>query len=833
MNRKALAPAPSSVINVAPNMLRTHSRTASHGGSGTYTEMRAQIRKERENEKLQRSHHPAPSASSRDLDPHPRKQIHVSAHSHSHLSLSTSDQKVGHLPTSDDDPADDVSKSYLRVLPPTSYAMSADNVSNMSATSSQISSASSNTGIVRKRSQNVSMQDQQQAQPPQSASQVSIHAMQQQQQQHHARHESASALSSLHSPIESPEQTIGIDALQAAFSAKYYELANKCKNWEKYAAKLRAQLGVLEAENRVLKEQNSQLESDNLQLQAILRREEKTRTQLQGRMSSLEDCLSQRSASTVNLSAQYRAVEMLDYDHLSIPSAPSSAEKNSDNAAAFRHTPYCSSNLHVEDRSELRPQPMPTLANGAAGIVQSTTVAQYSELDTARAQALASQGMPSLDAMQSKWDSPNHCAAVPSPARVQSAVESAFNVEGRSSRLGNRPDVQPSQVAHQRSGTVGAFGMMGPRAGSVLGAHRGHTLTSQALAQQEAIEAIARPASAQRFHGTYLESNVSTTAASIVASTGVTKAALQSKRRSTVSGDRGPSLSLAQIVKGALTASGVVAAGPSQSQSNHTSPNDKAMTSSDYLQECVEKRREAMRSSFNAQQKGMTPAHGQGAGGASRPASRAASRLSTQSGTRSRSRAGSVHDAIPVAVEDVFCNPRTFHAHSSEPSPELMTEQLAATSLDPHADIAAASQRLMPATDTQPQAVKLMTRQELSVASSPSSLMAVSPAKEQHEEHISFERKLYMRFQEELDAEEFTKFERCIQRYDFLDIPLEGNKGLITRVKRLLLVSDPDLRSKPEKLRVRQHLARDFEKMAKNFSQAQGSQQQQQQPPSS
>ncbi|TKY89429.1 hypothetical protein EX895_001960 [Sporisorium graminicola] len=238
-----------------------------------------------------------------------------------------------------------------------------------------------------------------------------------------------------------------------------------------------------------------------------------------------------------------------------------------------------------------------------------------------------------------------------------------------------------------------------------------------------------------------------------------------------------------------------------------------------------------MRSSFTAQQKGMTPSHGQA--GASRPASRAASRLSTQSGTRCRSRAGSVHDAIPVAVEDVFCNPRTFYAHSSEPSPEPLAEQLASSSLDPHADITAASQRLMAATDTQAQAVKLMTRRQLSATSSPSSLMAVSPAKEQdQQEHISFERKLYMRFQEELNAEEFTKFERCIQRYDFLDIPLEGNKGLITRVKRLLLVSDPDLRSKPEKLRVRQHLARDFEKMAKNFGQNQGTQQQQQQPSS-
>ena len=822
-NRKVLAPAPTSVTNVAQVTLRSHSR-ASHGGSGTYTEMRAQIRKEREHERLQLQRQNVsaiPSLHQREGDLQSRRQAQTESHTVSHISSSLSDQKTCQFSASEEDAAEDASadkKGYLRVLPPTSFAMSSDNVSNMSTASSQMSSSSS-TGIARKRSQTVSTQDSQQQQPHHLQQQ-----QQQQQQPQHGRQESlfgsrADLLPQIHSPIETPEQSIGIDALQAAFSAKYYELANKCKNWEKYAAKLRAQLGVLEAENRVLKEQNSQLESDNAQLQAVLRQEEKTRTQLQGRMSSLEDCLTHRSLSGGNLSAQYRAVEMLDYDHLSIPSAPSSAEKNSEGTSASRHTPYCSSNLQMEDRSELRPQPMPSLPNGT-GILQTTSVTHhYTEVDSGRNATRPSREM-SLETTQSKWDGMRPLDALQSPHLLQSESDAGAAAEGRSSRLGNRSEVSDKHVAHQRSGTVGALGMVVPRSGSVLGGHRGHALTSQALEQEDAIEAIARPASAQRFHGTYLESNVSTTAASIVASTGVTKAALQSKRRSTVSGDRGPSLSLAQIVKGALTASGVVAATSSQSTSRQTSPNDKALASSDYLQECVEKRREAMRSSFNAQQKGMTPASAQGV--PSRPVSRAASRLSTQSGTRSRSRAGSVHDAIPVAVEDIFCSQNTLKAHSTDTSPEFVTEQLAATGLDAHADITAASQRLMAATDTQP--VKLMTRKELSIASSPSSLMASSPAKDHSEEQISFERKLYMRFQEELDGDEFQKFERCIQRYDFLDIPLEGNKGLITRVKRLLLVSDPDLRSKPDKLRVRQQLARDFEKMAKNFSQAQGSQ---------
>ncbi|KAJ1034574.1 hypothetical protein NDA18_001430 [Ustilago nuda] len=855
MNRRPLVAAPSSVTNVAQATLRSHSR-ASHCGSGTYTEMRAQIRKERENEKLYRQNNNSSVASIRDVDQLSRKQAQPMTHSNSQLASNMSDQKFSQFPANDEEASEHPSahkKAYLRVLPPSSFAMSSDNISNMSTASSQISSSSS-TGVIRKRSQTVNTNDQplshpQQQQPhhheqiqhqhqqlqlqlqqlraqQQQLSHASHHhhhqqQQQQQQQRQNSRQESVfptkqDDVTGIHSPFEAPEQAFSVDALQAAFSAKYYELATKCKEWEKFAARLRAHVGVLEAENRVLKGENNKLEGDNAQLRAVLRQEEQTRSQLQGRMSSLQDCLSQPSLSGGNLNVQYRAIDTLDFDHLSIPSAPSSAEKNSQGASGPRHTPYCSSNLQVEDRTELRPQPMP-IQHNAVSLLQSTNVSRYLAADQMRQPAIPTREA-SLEASHSKWEMIQPLEAMQSPQLPQSATEPMMSPEGRSSRLGNRHNVPEKHVAHQRSGTVGAFGMIAPRSGSVMGAH---ALTSHALARQDAIETIARPASVQRFHGTCLESNVSTTAASIVASINVTKAALQSKRRSTFSGDRAPSLSLAQIVKGALTASGVVAAPSVQSLSRQNSPSDKPFNSSEYLQECVEKRREAMRSSFQAQQKGMTPASGQG--GPSRPVSRTASRLSTQSATRSRSRAGSVHDAIPVAVEDVFCNPKTVQAHSADTSPEFLTQQLAASHLDSHSDITTASQRLMAVADSQNSScssVKLMTRKELSSVCSPTSHFSTSPAEEK-EEKITFERKLYIRFQQELNTDEFSKFERCIQRYDFLDIPLEGNKGLITRVKRLLLVSDPDLRSKPEKLRVRQQLARDFEKMAKNFGQAQ------------
>ena len=62
-----------------------------------------------------------------------------------------------------------------------------------------------------------------------------------------------------------------MEALKAAFSSKYYELAHKCKNWERYSAKLRAQAEALEVENRLLREENSRSERKNEDLQAELR----------------------------------------------------------------------------------------------------------------------------------------------------------------------------------------------------------------------------------------------------------------------------------------------------------------------------------------------------------------------------------------------------------------------------------------------------------------------------------------------------------------------------------------------------------------------------------
>jgi hypothetical protein len=130
--------------------------------------MRAQIRKEREQQRhVGAGPNHATTHAGRDVDQHARKSSSASANTSIQLSTSVSDQKITQYssdPTTDDQTAE--RKSYLRVMAPSSFAMSSDNISNMSNASSQISSSSSQ-GVVKKRSQTLSTQPQQQPQQPQ------------------------------------------------------------------------------------------------------------------------------------------------------------------------------------------------------------------------------------------------------------------------------------------------------------------------------------------------------------------------------------------------------------------------------------------------------------------------------------------------------------------------------------------------------------------------------------------------------------------------------------------------------------------------------------------
>jgi hypothetical protein len=147
--------------------LRSHSR-ASQGGSGTYTELRAQIRKEREQEKNR--HGVAPSGPpSREQDTSTTKSTAANA-SLSSIPSSLSDQKVSQYhSTSEDGNPPEPKKTHLRAVPTSSnYAASSESFSNLSTASSQLSSSSS-ADIVRKRGQSISTQQLHQPQPQQNA----------------------------------------------------------------------------------------------------------------------------------------------------------------------------------------------------------------------------------------------------------------------------------------------------------------------------------------------------------------------------------------------------------------------------------------------------------------------------------------------------------------------------------------------------------------------------------------------------------------------------------------------------------------------------------------
>ncbi|KAE8231514.1 hypothetical protein CF326_g3469 [Tilletia indica] len=76
-------------------------------------------------------------------------------------------------------------------------------------------------------------------------------------------------------------------------------------------------------------------------------------------------------------------------------------------------------------------------------------------------------------------------------------------------------------------------------------------------------------------------------------------------------------------------------------------------------------------------------------------------------------------------------------------------------------------------------------------------------------------RQLYARMRAALEPAHLAKFEKYVHRYDALDIPLEGPRGLINRVRKLLLRGEPDLPQRPDRLRLMRELLREFEALVR------------------
>lgn len=116
--------------------------------------------------------------------------------------------------------------------------------------------------------------------------------------------------------------------------------------------------------------------------------------------------------------------------------------------------------------------------------------------------------------------------------------------------------------------------------------------------------------------------------------------------------------------------------------------------------------------------------------------------------------------------------------------------------------------------------IGVTSSEQTSDATAPLALRAMgSPgageSDELDEEKKGAHRRLYVALREELSAEHLIKFERYVHRYDAMEIPIDGARGLINRVKSLLLLADPTLRERPDDLRRRKKLAREFERIVR------------------
>lgn len=243
--------------------------------------------------------------------------------------------------------------------------------------------------------------------------------------------------------------------------------------------------------------------------------------------------------------------------------------------------------------------------------------------------------------------------------------------------------------------------------------------------------------------------------------------------------------------------------------------SDAVTVTGDYLLDIVEQKRRLRKVSHSQQQQlhylqarvhlntnaNASQASLPTAAGGSRPSSR----LSNHGGRgKVRSRAGSytVHDSIPIAKDDLF-------------SDDAMANHTRRTGGMP-----------LGAVDmNQPSASSavLLSDEEDSVVAKMGSFAVhdepevLEPGTTPDTDPKGAHRRLYIRLRDELQTADLVRFERYVHRYDALEIGIDGSRGIVNRVRRLLL-PDELVRSKatmPDKYRFRKELAREFERIVR------------------
>ncbi|PWN94370.1 hypothetical protein FA10DRAFT_277931 [Acaromyces ingoldii] len=785
---------------------------------------------------------------------------------------------------------------------------------------------------------------------------------------HHHHHHDTPASPPVRSPPANDrergsEHAFGVESLQAAYAAKIHELALKCRNWERYAAKLLAQSEALGVENQMLKDlQSGQEQQINaLEIENRALREERARRKAgeAGRASSRLGSRGHRppqSHSAGELAEQYarggnataaaRALN-LGLADISVPSPPRYAASNGHSFDG----PACSSNLYIDERdeedarSDLRiPTPvssisLPYHAREQDGQMHTITKQHYSQHQHQHQHQHIQQHAPhhsvpsnkssnnSLSEHKSRMEMVNngripqlgnggrmsdptsladgHGRYVqqqqqqshhPSHHRRESHLydivgQDAFARDDAELYAEGRPSSRMSSAARrlvecqtQTDDSNGGSARISSSSTFPPSSYiQGNALTKQALAAlgkpNNALLGLgAPPASASANHLGGERSIKSSTSPTSEAQRKTSGESLDMPKR------RGSPVELHDDHQGGDSNhfAGLRALeGNLQSRSGSSHSDAKTVTE-DYLQGAVEQRRQLRRTSLSQQQQLMylqAQAH-QAATISSqsevnlpfaRPPSRPGSRMSNNSGanfeirsrSRNRSRAGSssVHDIIPVALDDVFSDGlpsaassvftglhnggvRPQQPLSANSSAQNSKQNISSSSSyndfsergadENEENVAPRSTSMMddmrPKSPTPPSSAAFhlhgqhapeasdhsdgpSTKAGYSTDAETMSELQATPSDE--DEKRGAHRRLYMKLREELNTAELTKFEKYVHRYDALEIPLHGGRGLLNRVKKLLLVSNPELRTGPLDMKKRKELAREFERIVR------------------
>jgi hypothetical protein len=276
--------------------------------------------------------------------------------------------------------------------------------------------------------------------------------------------------------------------------------------------------------------------------------------------------------------------------------------------------------------------------------------------------------------------------------------------------------------------------------------------------------------------------------------------------------------------------SGATSSGEGEGQTmmrGGSSLSDAATVTGDYLQDIVEQKRRLRKVSqsqqqqlqylqarvhlnSNASQGSIHPFTGV-TGGGSRPSSRLSNYGPSRGRARSRAGSYTLHDSIPVAKDDVF---GSSDALPVAPIKRAGTMPLASLDVNVH--------------HHQPNKVDEWAKAETAAAAasvkekhlsqqSPPLQEAAATAAVVDSDPKGAHRRLYIRLRDELETADLVRFERYVHRYDSLEIGVEGSRGIINRVRRLLLPEEL-VHSKlafPEKYRLRKELAREFERIVR------------------